>query len=283
MPRPSLASTTRASRSASPRSRPSRRTPEDIERLLSAREGRYPTVVVERGGEVVAWASAGSYRSRPCYDPIAEHSVYVDRAHRGTGVGRLALEALIAEAEQRGFLKLVSRIFPENVPVSRFTARSAFGRWGSTAVTASSTASGATASSSRSSWAKRPSPEQPVLNLRHFATARSPGREAPVQVGDPGVPELPKRLRRQTRASAPGAIEDGPLVRVEFRAVIFIRRVGVELERSTLMPDEKPRTAGGQATRMPADELAGSSPWHFTSRRPGRVRPAFASSSHDAG
>ena len=91
------------------------RTPEDIERLLSAREGRYPTVVVERGGEVVAWASAGSYRSRPCYDPIAEHSVYVDRAHRGAGVGRLALEALIAEAEQRGFLKLVSRIFPENV------------------------------------------------------------------------------------------------------------------------------------------------------------------------
>jgi phosphinothricin acetyltransferase len=82
---------------------------------LHERGERYPTVVVERGGEVVAWASAGSYRSRPCYDPIAEHSVYVDRAHRGTGAGRLALEALIAEAERRGFLKLVSRIFLENV------------------------------------------------------------------------------------------------------------------------------------------------------------------------
>ncbi|MBV9358293.1 MAG: GNAT family N-acetyltransferase [Chloroflexi bacterium] len=33
-----------------------------------------------------------------------EHSVYVDRAHRGTGVGRQALEALVAEAEQCGFL-----------------------------------------------------------------------------------------------------------------------------------------------------------------------------------
>src|ERR1700730_455197 len=66
------------------------RSTSDIVQLLAARDGRYPSIVVERGGEVVAWASAGTYRSRPCYDPIAEHSVYVDRAHRGSGVGRLA-------------------------------------------------------------------------------------------------------------------------------------------------------------------------------------------------
>jgi L-amino acid N-acyltransferase YncA len=86
----------------------------DIEHLLTERAERYPTVVVEGEAGVVAWASAGLYRSRPCYAPIAEHSVYVDRAHRGCGAGRLALEALIEVAEQRGFLKLVSRIFPEN-------------------------------------------------------------------------------------------------------------------------------------------------------------------------
>ena len=62
----------------------------------------------------MAWASAGGYRARPCYDPIAEHSVYVERDHRGSGIGRMALEALCAEAERLGFLKLVSRIFPEN-------------------------------------------------------------------------------------------------------------------------------------------------------------------------
>lgn len=86
----------------------------DIERLLAERTDRYPMLVVERGGDIVAWAGAGTYRSRPCYDPIAEHSVYVDRDHRGTGVGRLALQALCDEAERMGFLKLVSRIFPEN-------------------------------------------------------------------------------------------------------------------------------------------------------------------------
>ena len=86
----------------------------DIERLLAERAGRFPAVVVERNAQVVAWASAGTYRARPCYDPIAEHSVYVERGQRGSGIGRVALEALCAEAARLGFLKLVSRIFPEN-------------------------------------------------------------------------------------------------------------------------------------------------------------------------
>lgn len=86
----------------------------DVERLLAERADRYPTVVVERTGEVVAWASAGTYHATPWYQPIAEHSVYVEREHRGTGVGRLALQTLCDEAERLGFLKLVSRIFTEN-------------------------------------------------------------------------------------------------------------------------------------------------------------------------
>jgi len=90
------------------------RTRADIESLLVERRGRYPFVVVELGAVVVAWASAGTYRSRPCYAPVAEHSVYVDRAHRGVGVGRVALEALCDEAERLGLLKLVSRVLPEN-------------------------------------------------------------------------------------------------------------------------------------------------------------------------
>jgi L-amino acid N-acyltransferase YncA len=90
------------------------RSAQDIERLLLEKGDHYPTVVVERAGSVIAWASTSSYRARPCYAPIAEHSVYVDRDQRGAGAGRLALEGLIQEAERRGFLKLVSRIFPEN-------------------------------------------------------------------------------------------------------------------------------------------------------------------------
>ena len=85
-----------------------------VETQLAEKGDRYPTVVVERQGEVLAWAGAGPYRTREAYAGVAEHSVYTAREARGTGAGRAALEALIREYEARGFWKLVSRIFPEN-------------------------------------------------------------------------------------------------------------------------------------------------------------------------
>jgi L-amino acid N-acyltransferase YncA len=91
------------------------RTVEQLRAHLVARGDRYPTVVVERGGAIVAWASAGPYRDRPAYAGVAEHSVYVERSARRAGAGRLALDGLCRVYEERGFWKLVSRIFPENV------------------------------------------------------------------------------------------------------------------------------------------------------------------------
>jgi L-amino acid N-acyltransferase YncA len=88
---------------------------EQVTAQLAEKGEHYPTVVVERAGQVVAWASAGLYRSRPCYAGIAEHSVYVERRARGTGVGRVALARLCDVYTDLGFWKLVSRIFPENV------------------------------------------------------------------------------------------------------------------------------------------------------------------------
>jgi len=87
---------------------------EQVIAQLTEKGERYPTVVVERDGQVVAWASAGLYRSRPCYAGIAEHSVYVERRARGTGAGRMALVYLCRLYTDLGFWKLVSRIFPEN-------------------------------------------------------------------------------------------------------------------------------------------------------------------------
>jgi phosphinothricin acetyltransferase len=78
---------------------------------------RYPVIVVTEGdkGSVIAFASTSMYRPRECYAGIAEFSVYVARSARGRGAGRLAMEALIAEAERMGFWKLVSRVFPDNI------------------------------------------------------------------------------------------------------------------------------------------------------------------------
>ncbi|HEU4370772.1 MAG TPA: arsinothricin resistance N-acetyltransferase ArsN1 family A [Methylomirabilota bacterium] len=90
------------------------RTAGQIAAQLADKGERFPTVVVEREGRVVAWAGAGAYRTRPAYAGVAEHSVYVARVARGTGAGRAALEGLCRAYAERGFWKLVSRIFPEN-------------------------------------------------------------------------------------------------------------------------------------------------------------------------
>jgi phosphinothricin acetyltransferase len=102
------------------------RTAESMAKTLAAREGRYPTVVVVRGGHVVAWAGASEYRPRECYAGIAEFSVYVGREARGTGAGTAAMGALIAACDARGFWKLVSRVFPENIASRRLCASLGF-------------------------------------------------------------------------------------------------------------------------------------------------------------
>jgi len=96
------------------------RTPAQIETLLAERGERYPTVVVERDGKVIAWAGASTYRPRPCYDGVAEFSVYVDRSLHRTGAGSAAMRGLIAACEARGFWKLVSRVFADNAASRAF-------------------------------------------------------------------------------------------------------------------------------------------------------------------
>jgi phosphinothricin acetyltransferase len=102
------------------------RTPAQLAAQLADKGDRFPTVVVERDGQVVAWATAGAYRGRPADAGVAEHSVYVERAARGTGAGRAALEALFRAYAERGFWKLVSRIFPENVASLALHERAGF-------------------------------------------------------------------------------------------------------------------------------------------------------------
>ncbi len=87
------------------------RTQDDVRQWF---DGVHPVVVVVDGGEVIAFAATSGYRGRECYRGIAETSVYAAREARRRGAGKLALEALIRAAEDAGFWKLVSRVFPEN-------------------------------------------------------------------------------------------------------------------------------------------------------------------------
>lgn len=96
------------------------RTAQDVEARF---DGVHPIMVVEEDSQVVAFVSTSSYRARECYAGVAEFSVYVKRDVRGTGAGKVAMQALIPVARQAGFWKLLSRVFPENT-ASRALLRS---------------------------------------------------------------------------------------------------------------------------------------------------------------
>lgn len=86
-------------------------------------DGLHPIVVAERDEEIVGFADTAAYRARECYAGVAEFSVYVERGHRGEGVGRELMLALLREAEAAGFWKLLSRVFDDNA-ASRALLRS---------------------------------------------------------------------------------------------------------------------------------------------------------------
>jgi L-amino acid N-acyltransferase YncA len=82
--------------------------------------------VTDPTDRVVGYAVAHPYADRCCYRGIGEYSVYVDRAFRGAGVGRVAMEALVEAARAKGLWKLLSRIFPENRASLALMARLGF-------------------------------------------------------------------------------------------------------------------------------------------------------------
>ena len=71
-------------------------------------------VATDARDAVVGWVAASAVSSRPAYRGVVEHSVYIDRAARGQGIGRMLLAAFVEAAESAGIWTIQSSIFPEN-------------------------------------------------------------------------------------------------------------------------------------------------------------------------
>lgn len=67
-----------------------------------------------RGERVVGWAALSPVSSRCVYAGVAEVSVYIAPAHRGTGVGQALLNELSRRAERAGIWTLQSGIMRDN-------------------------------------------------------------------------------------------------------------------------------------------------------------------------
>jgi L-amino acid N-acyltransferase YncA len=92
------------------------RSEDERRRWLSQHNAKHPALVAEsdHDGKLVAWAALSPYRDRACYTGIGEFSIYVSKAFRGKGIGRVLLNKLIDEARWLGYWKVVSRIFVSN-------------------------------------------------------------------------------------------------------------------------------------------------------------------------
>lgn len=86
------------------------RSPEDQRAWMAEHSGVYALLVAAIDGEIVGFASLSPYRTRPGYSTTAEDSIYVARSHRGEGVGKALLSALVDQARLHGFHSLVARI-----------------------------------------------------------------------------------------------------------------------------------------------------------------------------
>jgi phosphinothricin acetyltransferase len=82
--------------------------------------------VAEHDGRVVGWVAVSPVSARAVYAGVVEHSVYVDPATQGRGVGRLLLERLIASTEAAGIWTIQSGVFPENEASLRLHERVGF-------------------------------------------------------------------------------------------------------------------------------------------------------------
>lgn len=71
-------------------------------------------VAVDTDDRTVGWVAASRVSAREVYRGVIEHSVYVDPAHTGRGVGRALLDAFIDAAEAAGYWTIQSSVFPEN-------------------------------------------------------------------------------------------------------------------------------------------------------------------------
>jgi L-amino acid N-acyltransferase YncA len=112
------------------------------ERWIEHHQGVHPALVAVDDRMVAGFGSLSPFRDRPAYATTVENSVYVDKAWRGRGVGRLLLDELLHLAGAQGFHTVIARISGDNaasitlhkrcgfavVGVEREVGRK-FGRW----------------------------------------------------------------------------------------------------------------------------------------------------------
>jgi len=88
--------------------------------------GNFPVIGVEESGELLGFATYGTFRNWPAYKYSVEHSVYVRADRRGRGVGKRLLVELIECARRQNLHVLIGGIDATNETSIRLHAKLGF-------------------------------------------------------------------------------------------------------------------------------------------------------------
>ncbi len=120
------------------------RTPAIIDAWFAEKlQHHYPIVgVLAPDHSLAGFATYGPFRPRPAYKYSVEHSIYIHKAHRGRGLGKLLLREIITAAQRQNYHTVIGGIDSANTPSIRLhlsfgfthcgTVKQAgfkFGRW----------------------------------------------------------------------------------------------------------------------------------------------------------
>jgi len=89
---------------------------ENISEWFKAKQAsNFPIIgAVSPSGELLGFASYGTFRAWPAYKYSVEHSVYIHKDHRGKGLGRALMQQLIAKAVEQQCHVMIGGIDADN-------------------------------------------------------------------------------------------------------------------------------------------------------------------------
>ena len=77
----------------------------------SKAQGNFPVIgAIDESGQLMGFASYGTFRAWPAYKYTVEHSVYVHKTFQGRGVGSALMRELITQAQKQQFHVMVGGI-----------------------------------------------------------------------------------------------------------------------------------------------------------------------------
>jgi L-amino acid N-acyltransferase YncA len=83
--------------------------------FATKRANGFPVIGLEdEAGTLLGFASYGTFRAWPAYKYSVEHSIYVHKDHRGKGLGRTLLTAIVEAAQARNVHTLIGGIDATN-------------------------------------------------------------------------------------------------------------------------------------------------------------------------